>query len=225
MTNAKAPYASVMSPRAERWSPLAFAVLATLAERPMHAYGMHRTLADRGKAVLIGSPSRASLYPVLERLVRNGLVEVASTERETRRPERTVYRVTEQGRSHARELLLGYLASPSSDSAGFVIGLSFMMLAEPRDVAAALLSRRGMLASELATLRDGLEEGTRLGLPSLFQLDETYRLAITEAALAHLDSVTAALEDGALTWDADWIAEIAARSAAPRDDDGAPLAE
>ena len=44
---------------------------------------------------------RGSLYPAVERLAAAGLIEPAQTAREGRRPERTVYQITEAGREAA----------------------------------------------------------------------------------------------------------------------------
>ncbi|ANJ27753.1 PadR family transcriptional regulator [Agromyces aureus] len=200
-----------MPPAANRRSPTALVVLATLAERPLHTYALHRLLQERGKTEVVAIPTRASLYPVLDRLQRSGLIAVDRVEREPGRPERTVYRVTELGESTVAEWLRHYLSSESTERAGFTAALSFAMLLPPAEVADALDRRLAKLAAERASLRDGLAAGDELGLPELFQLDERYRIALLDADLAHLEQLVPRLRSGELAWDREWIAAVAAR--------------
>jgi DNA-binding PadR family transcriptional regulator len=194
---------------------VAFAVLASLAERPMHAYGLHRLLQERGKTELVHLPTRASVYPVLDRLARSGFVEVVTTERDAGRPERTVYRLTDAGDTTMRAWLLAYLASGSSERTGFALGLSYAMLAGPGEVAGALEERRARLERERDALRAGLADGARIGLPELFQLDEAYLLGAIDADVAHTEALLRRLAGGELTWDLEWIQAVAERLESP----------
>src|SRR6185369_4646230 len=76
--------------------PLALAVLRRLRERPMHPYEAHQQIRDRSIDYVI-KVRAGSLYHAVERLHRLGLVEPVETAREGRRPERTVYAITEAG--------------------------------------------------------------------------------------------------------------------------------
>ena len=82
--------------RSFRRSPLALAVLTLLVEAPSHPYEMQRKLVERGKDEVIQFKP-ASVYRMIERLEQGGLIEVMGTDREGKRPERTVYRITEDG--------------------------------------------------------------------------------------------------------------------------------
>ncbi|MEK8226244.1 PadR family transcriptional regulator [Oerskovia sp. M15] len=77
-----------------RGNALALAVLAQLAEKPMHPYEIARTLKDRKKDESVRL-NYGSLYSVITALGRDGLVEPAGTEQDGNRPQRTVYRLTE----------------------------------------------------------------------------------------------------------------------------------
>ena len=79
-------------------------VLVLLAEAPMHPYEMQRLMQWRGKDDVV-RVQRGSLYPAVERLMRAGLIEPLETERAGRRPERTVYQLTEEGRDTALSLI------------------------------------------------------------------------------------------------------------------------
>lgn len=69
-----------------------YAVLALLAERPMHGYEMMQELAERTKG--LWRPSPGSLYPALQLLEDQGLVRSESAEG------RRQYTLTDEGRAH-----------------------------------------------------------------------------------------------------------------------------
>src|SRR5580698_9534278 len=105
-------------------NPLALAVLALLFERPMHPYEIaslmrHRAIHDAIKL------NYGSLYTVVDLLLRHGLIEPQSTAREGRRPERTVYRLTEPGRRRFDGWLRELLRTPAKEYTQFAAGLAF----------------------------------------------------------------------------------------------------
>ena len=69
----------------------------------MHPYEISTTLRSRGKEQSI-KLNYGSLYSVVESLPKHGLIEPRETVREGRRPERTVYAITEAGVERARGL-------------------------------------------------------------------------------------------------------------------------
>src|ERR1700754_1878659 len=78
-------------------NPLAITALVLLRERPMHPYEMSRLIQER-RYDLILNLKRGSLYQAVERLGRDRLIEAVEPSGEARRPERTVYQLTERGR-------------------------------------------------------------------------------------------------------------------------------
>src|SRR6516164_7437408 len=89
----------------------ALTVLCLLRERPMHPYEMQRLIRQRHNDAFLDL-KRGSLYHAIERLERAGLIEVVETSREGRRPERTVYRLTESGERGGINWLCDLLAKP-----------------------------------------------------------------------------------------------------------------
>ena len=84
-------------PKISRLSnPLALAVLALLFERPMHPYEMAATLKHRHKHESI-KLRYGSLYTVIDLLVARGLITSKETSRGGKRPERTIYLLTQAG--------------------------------------------------------------------------------------------------------------------------------
>src|SRR3989442_15341517 len=79
-----------------RSNPLALAVLSCLYERPMHPYEVAQRLRHRAKHQSI-KLNYGSLYNVVEGLEKRGFIRVTETVPEGRRPERTVYEITETG--------------------------------------------------------------------------------------------------------------------------------
>ena len=78
-------------------TPLALVVLGLLRERPMHPYEMQQTIRDEHTDQVIKLRA-GSLYHTVERLQTLELITAVETARAGRRPERTVYAITEEGR-------------------------------------------------------------------------------------------------------------------------------
>src|SRR6476659_7871797 len=96
-------------------STLALAILGLLHEQPMHPYRMQRLIKERGKDQVINVQQRASLYQVIDQLLRAGLIIVAETAREEGYPERTVYKLTDKGRHTAITWLRDMLSTPAQE--------------------------------------------------------------------------------------------------------------
>src|SRR5262245_52526847 len=96
-------------------SVLAMAVLSMLTEAPMHAYRMQQLIKERHKDDVINVTQRNMIYQTIDRLLRDGLIEVEATERASRRPERTTYRITEAGRAILRDWLDTMVSTPARE--------------------------------------------------------------------------------------------------------------
>jgi DNA-binding PadR family transcriptional regulator len=76
--------------------PRVFAILLALAERPMHGYGVMKTLADAGEGWLLGP---GTLYRLLKEMQQDGLIVVAPGEaRASDGPPRRNYMLSGFGR-------------------------------------------------------------------------------------------------------------------------------
>ena len=143
-----------------RSNPLALAVLALLWERPMHPYEMSMTLRERRKDESV-KLNFGSLYSVVDSLVKHGLIEAASTERDGNRPTRTVYRLTDAGATEAIDWLTDLVRTPAKEFPQFEAALSFLPLLGPDDVVRLLRLRQATLERTLAGLRAGVDESPR----------------------------------------------------------------
>src|SRR5438309_6989392 len=96
-------------------SPLAMVLLASVAEAPMHPYRMQTLIKERGKDQIANVAQRNSVYQTIDALRRAGLIAMRETEREERRPERTIYEATEEGRRTLRSWSNTALSTPARE--------------------------------------------------------------------------------------------------------------
>lgn len=170
-----------MPKRPQRANPLALAVLALLFERPMHPYEMAATMKQRGKEDSI-KLRYGSLYTVIEALLRAGLIRAKETQRDTGRPERTIYALTPAGEAELRDWMRELLARPVKEYPQFEAGLSLMPVLGPGEVVTLLGARRAALDREIAA-REAIHEDavTRLRVHPLFMVEGDYRRAMLAA--------------------------------------------
>ncbi|HTT86376.1 MAG TPA: PadR family transcriptional regulator [Acidimicrobiales bacterium] len=183
-------------PRRSLSNPLALAVLACLYERAMHPYEMATTMRSRGKDESI-KLNYGSLYSVVEALERGGLIEAQETTRQGRRPERTVYRITDEGARELLHRLSALLSTPVKEYTQFEAGLSYLPVVTPADALTLLQTRLDRLEMEL-TGRRSVHAHLDGRLPRLFSLEYEYKTALLEAELAWVRAVVGDIESGAL---------------------------
>ena len=193
-----------MSPDRIALSPLALIVLALLDESAMYPYRMQQLIRERGKDELVNVRHRASLYQTIARLERERLIEVQGTSRTEKRPERTVYQITPEGRRTIEACLRGMLARPADEFPEFPAALSFIYLLDPKTARAELARRAEALDAKLRRLVGVLEEHAG-AVPRLFLLEVEYMRTATEADLAWVRGIIDDLDAGRLTWSAESI--------------------
>lgn len=184
---------------APRRSVLAMAVLSMLTEEPMHAYRMQQLIKERHKEDVVNVSQRNMIYQTIERLLRDGLVVVESTERAERRPERTTYRITDEGRRTLREWLRTMLSTPAREFPEFPAALSFLPNLTPADAIAALTTREDRLANRLAELDDGLRQGGAF-LARVFLVETEYLRQVVAAELEYVRGLIEDLRTERVTW-------------------------
>jgi DNA-binding PadR family transcriptional regulator len=180
-------------------NPLALAVLALLFERPMHPYEIASLMRHRAihEAIKL---NYGSLYTVVDLLLRHGLIEAQSTARDGRRPERTVYRLTEAGRAKFDGWLRELLRTPAKEYTQFAAGLSFAAAVSMDELRALLEERAARIEAELAEARAMTEALTTKGLPRLFMLEGEHGVVLRAAELEWVRGLIRALADGSLAF-------------------------
>ena len=183
-----------------RLNHLALTALRLLHERPMHPYEMSRLISERRFDVVLDL-KRGSLYHAIERLDRDGLIEAAETSREGRRPERTVYRLTEQGRdafdAELRELITDYRYEPPR----FMAAAQFLSSLPPQD-ALKLLRLRAIALEAAVAGHEAVIAGEKWpNFERVHIVEVEYALALARAELAWVRGIVHELAEGSLTWE------------------------
>ena len=184
-------------------NPLALAVLACLHERPMHPYEMASTMRERGKEQSI-KLNYGSLYTVVDSLAKNGLIKAMEATREGRRPERTVYELTEAGRARLDAWMSELLAEPVKEYPQFEAALSLLPVLHPDAVTELLHTRIRLLRKEIAQARIMLDTAHNAGLPRLLLIESEYHLVLRETELSWVQQLAGELEAGTLEGQDDW---------------------
>jgi DNA-binding PadR family transcriptional regulator len=184
-------------------------VLALACEEPMHPYRMQALIKQRGKDQVANVAQRNSVYQAIDGLRRAGLIAARGTARTARRPERTVYEATAEGRRTLAAWLRTVLSTPAREFPDFPAALSLLALLEPREVREAVEARIRALEDRLR----GLDREAP-GLPRLFLLESEYVAVVTRAEVKWLRAVSADLRSGALAWSEAWIRRVAREMAA-----------
>ena len=165
----------------------------------MHPYRMQQLIKERGKDQVVNVRQRASIYQTIERLERDGLIRSRETSRDERRPERTIYEITDEGRETSRDWLRAMLATPSQEFPELPAAISFLPLLTTEDAMGQLELRKAALEAQLAKLDAELEPV--LGrLPRLFLLESEYLRAILVTELTWVSSLVEDLREKRISW-------------------------
>ena len=186
-----------MSPRWSRSNPLALAVLVCLYEKPMHPYEVAQTLRTRAKEQSVRL-NYGSLYAVVESLEKKGFIKATGTVREGKRPQRTVYEITDEGSLELTDWLTELIGTPTKEYPAFMAGLSFIPALDPDDALAALRRRAEALTLRLVAMRGAMKAATDAGLPRIFELESEYEERQVTAELTFVKALVEEMADGTL---------------------------
>jgi DNA-binding PadR family transcriptional regulator len=184
-------------------NPLALAVLSCLNERPMHPYEISTTLRTRGKEQSI-KLNYGSLYAVVESLTKHGLIRPLETSREGRRPQRTIYEITEAGVAEHDDWLAELLSTPVHEFTSLEAGLSLMAGLEPEEVARLLHERAERLRIELRAIDATHVTMAEAGLPRLFLVESEFRERMLQAELEYITRLAHEIRTDELPGTAVW---------------------
>jgi DNA-binding PadR family transcriptional regulator len=173
-------------------------VLALLSIKPSHPYEMHRFILDTHKDYVTGLPR--SLYHAVDRLVRDELIVPLETSREGRRPERTVYELSDEGRAELTTRLRRLLTELGPDTRSFLAAVSLMGCLPVSEVERALLARAAALESTVFSCDAHMKNLQESGLPRLLVLELECERALRHAELEWVRSVLEGFGSGQLTW-------------------------
>jgi DNA-binding PadR family transcriptional regulator len=181
---------------------LALSLLTLLTERPMYPYEMAATLRHRGKDQSI-KINWGSLYTVVQNLEKHGFIETVEVAREGRQPERTTYRITDEGRAELTDWLRELISEPEREYTKFEAALAECAVLSPRELTGLLKQR--LEALEQATAQHETMLGVLAGsLPRLFLIESEYQLALRRAETDWVREVLKELTDGTFPGISDW---------------------
>jgi DNA-binding PadR family transcriptional regulator len=186
-----------------RRNPLALAILSCLYERPMHPYEVAQTLRHRAKHESIRL-NYGSLYSVVEALERRGQISARETVREGRRPERTVYEITDRGARELVDWLSELVSAPVKEYPQFEAALSLLAVLSPEEAVSLLGERAIALRLRIAKRRAVRASAESSGLPRLFLIEDEYAEAMDEAELEWVHRLIKDIEGGSLEGVEEW---------------------
>jgi DNA-binding PadR family transcriptional regulator len=184
-------------PRWSRSNPLALAVLVCLYEKPMHPYEVAQTLRQRAKQESVRL-NYGSLYAVVDALEKKGFIKATGTLRAGKRPERTVYEITDSGALEMTDWMTELIGTPTKEYPAFMAGLSFLPSLAPDDALAALKGRADALTVKLAGIRGATKAARQAGLPRLFELEAEYEEKQLAAELVFVKGLVDEIASGRL---------------------------
>lgn len=184
-------------------NPLAFAVLGSLSERPMHPYEISTMLKSRGKDMSI-KLNYGSLYSVVTALEKNGFIEAVETVRDGNRPAKTVYAITETGRAEFTDWLAELLGSPEREFSQLEAGLAYLPAFSPDRAVELLVQRIEGLTAEVEQLETAHTSLEAMKLPRIFWVESEFRLALVRAEIAYVQGLVEAIRADELEGSAFW---------------------
>src|SRR5690349_22866581 len=158
----------------EAGSPLGLSVLELLDEEPMHPYEMATRMRIRHHDEFIRL-NFGTLYHTVEVLERNGWIVPLEREKEGRRPERTIYQLTDAGREVLTRTLADLLRRPNKEYPQFAAGLMFMHHLRAHEAAAHLKERAEALERIIEKFDSVLSELLREGVTRLALIEVEHK--------------------------------------------------
>lgn len=180
-------------------TPLAMAILELLYEQPMHPYEMAQLMRHR-RVDLRVKLRPGSLYHTVERLESQGFVEVVDTQRQGRRPERTVYAVTEKGRDTFAEQVRDMLARPAQEYPHYPVALSAANELDREDAIEQLKARVINLKARVAADQVIIDQALAADLPQMYWIDFAYVHHQRKSELDWTEHLVGTLESGRIPW-------------------------
>lgn len=133
------------------------AILSLIAEQPRHGYEIEQVFEERGMRdwTEVGF---SSIYYILKKLEKNGLIAGQTDRQAGRGPARKVYHITPAGEDAWRAAVLDTLSIPRRPSSPLMIGLAYLPDISPDEALAALRGYCDRLAEQREHVQARAEE-------------------------------------------------------------------
>jgi DNA-binding PadR family transcriptional regulator len=145
-------------------TPSEYAVLALVAEKPIHGWALAVKLAKGGEIGAIWSIGRPLVYHSLERLEQEKLIKPVGLERGDRGPHRVVYGATPKGRAALRSWL-GQPVEHVRDIRSLFLLKVVLSQRVGIDVEPLLVAQRAVLVPFVTWLEAQLDDVDPIGSP------------------------------------------------------------
>jgi len=185
--------------KASLQTPLALSILSALRERSMHPYEIKHLMRERRHDEVVKLRG-GSLYSTIERLQAEGLIVAAGTEREGRRPERTVYALTPAGEAELLGWLRESIARPVREFPEFGSMIAFLPHLMPTEAVALLRERLVHLEEQERVHAQTMHDAFWGPLPRMFRVHAEYAAAMRVAEIAWVRALAEDIESGRLSW-------------------------
>jgi DNA-binding PadR family transcriptional regulator len=185
-------------------TPLALAVLRLLHTGPMHPYEMQQRIRDWGIDEVV-KVTHGALYHTVERLMRAELIEPTETSRSGRRPERTVYAITDAGRELTLGSLNDLLSGVDREYPKFRTALAFLSLLPPEEAKERLTMRAVRLEAELSATKTAYDALIKNGVPRIHLIEVDHMTGQTRAELDVVRTIIDEIDSGRLTWSPNFL--------------------
>lgn len=169
----------------------------------MHPYEMATTMRERRKEESI-KLNYGSLYSTVQSLDKRGLIAVQEVVRAGRRPERTIYAITEAGRLELDDWMSELVSTPVREYTSFEAGLSLLGVLEPDEAVRRLEERKDKLAQIVHTTQAMHELATKQGLARMHLIESEYTVMLREAELRWVTRLIEEIREGTLDGAQEW---------------------
>jgi DNA-binding PadR family transcriptional regulator len=180
-------------------SPLALSILELLDEEPIHPYEMASRMRARHHDEFIRL-NFGTLYHTVDVLERNGWIHPVEREKEGRRPERTVYELTDSGRAVLLRTLGELLRQPRREYPHFAAGLMFMHHLDAAEAVEHLEQRAAALDLIVTKFETVLRELLKQGVARLALIEVEHKIAMLDAERQWVRQLEREITEGKLEW-------------------------
>jgi DNA-binding PadR family transcriptional regulator len=126
-------------------------LLGLLASKSMHGYEVRQQMKQAAMEYWVDVP-QGSVYPALQRMAADGFLEAVEVTRDGKRPTKTVYRITDEGRAEHLRLLRNAWVDPALTGFPVDVALFFVWFLPEEEIAMLLSERIDRLDQRLANL-------------------------------------------------------------------------
>jgi DNA-binding PadR family transcriptional regulator len=169
------------------------AILGLVAEQPRHGYEIEQVIEARGMRAWteIGF---SSIYYLLNKLEKEGLIESQLQQPEGKGPARKVYCVTQAGREAHLTGIFESLSTPQQTKSSFLLGLSNFPVLSTEQALEALYKYQTQLEDRLEGFLARAE--TQMPIPPFVEAMFSYSQTLVEAEINWVKNFVQGMEAG-----------------------------